>query len=104
MAKAKQGLRGKRGERGIAGPPGPTGPAGPRGATGATGARGSQGVIGATGPAGGSGHRPSTLAAVHDQIDRIHGELDVQLKRMAQLQQEIDDVRRTVRRLMENSN
>ena len=40
------------------------------------------------------------LAAVHEQIERIHTELDVQLKRMAQLQVEIDDVRNTVKRLL----
>jgi Collagen triple helix repeat (20 copies) len=92
MAKSKQ-----RGARGIAGPPGPSGPRGPRGLTGAIGHIGKPGAPGTP-----IKHGP-TLLVVHDQIDRIHRELDVQLKRMAQLQLEIDEVRATVKRLMESS-
>jgi hypothetical protein len=49
-----------------------------------------------------SGKVLDELAFVHGQIERVHHELDVQLKRMAQLQAEVDDVRATVKRLMAN--
>lgn len=51
-----------------------------------------------------SGNDLNTLAAIHDQIDHIHRELNVQLKRMAQLQTEIDEVRNTLKRLVTPSN
>jgi hypothetical protein len=81
--------RGARGERGK------PGPVGRRGLTGPKGARGERGPIGAI-----SNAHVHALAEVHDQIDRIHHELDVHVKRMAQLQAEVDAVRVTVRRLM----
>ena len=110
-----RGPRGLRGERGIPGPPGPRGQAGEQGAPGKIGKTGARGLRGAIGPRGAAGARGPTglsgapgiagddlnaLAAVHDQIDHIHHELDVQLKRMAQLQIEIDEVRNTVKRLL----
>ena len=108
MAKFKQGARG---ERGIPGPPGPAGPMGKRGVTGI---RGKVGATGATGPKGVRGEKGATgaisdrhgnaLAVVHDQIEHIHHELEVQMKRMAQLQFEMDEVRATLKRLMANSN
>jgi hypothetical protein len=102
--------RGARGARGIPGPPGPAGDVGARGAAGATGqagAKGDQGATGATGPSGASGAGPLTLrgrsdvlATLHDQIEHIYHELDIQMKRMAQIQAELDNVRATVRRLV----
>ena len=78
------------------------------GAAGQAGAKGDQGSTGATGPTGASGavgpltlrDRNDVLAALHDQIEHIYHELDIQLKRMAQIQAELDNVRETVRRLV----
>jgi hypothetical protein len=107
----------KRGARGIPGPPGPAGKqglAGVRGQTGATGATGAKGATGATGArgpvgaAGAAGPRTrdgaNALAVVHDKIEHIYHELDVQVRRLGQLQAEVDDVRATLRQLMGESN
>ena len=92
MAKQK---RGPRGLRGIPGPPGPIGPAGKRGATGQ---RGAQGKVGQAGSLSRSDRR-DILNIVEGQIDDIHQELGIQMKRMAQLQTQVDDLRTKVRRL-----
>jgi hypothetical protein len=50
--------------------------------------------------------RIDALFKVHDQIEHIHHELDVQMKRMAQLQQlqqQLDEVRATVKQLVDAS-
>ena len=78
---------------------GKIGPAGAKGATGATGVGGARGEAGPVGP----DNHLNVLVSVHDQIDRIHHELDVQMKRMAQLQAELDEVRATLKRLMGES-
>jgi len=44
------------------------------------------------------------LALVEGQIEDIYKELEVQMKRMAQLQLQIDDVRIKVRKLTGNPN
>jgi hypothetical protein len=44
--------------------------------------------------------RNDVLATLHDQIEHIYHELDIQMKRMAQIQAELDNVRATVRRLV----
>jgi hypothetical protein len=110
--------KGVRGARGIPGPPGPAGPAGKQGVTGqqgatgaagqpgATGARGAQGPTGAVGsPEGtlGGRSRIKLIADVDHHITRIYHELDVQMKRTAQIQVELDDLRAKVRRLMGSS-
>jgi len=119
--------KGVRGERGVPGPPGPPGPAGepgapgqrgamgvtgPRGATGASGRRGATGAREAQGPtdtvgppAGINAGRGQIklIADVDRHITRIYHELDVQMKRTAQIQVELDDLRAKVRRLMGSS-
>jgi len=40
------------------------------------------------------------LEIVETQIDEIHHELDAQMKRLAQMQQQVDELRATVRRLL----
>jgi hypothetical protein len=40
------------------------------------------------------------LTAVQRQIEDIYGELSVQMRRMAQLQAQVDAVRATLRRVM----
>jgi len=99
---------GKRGLRGIPGPPGPPGKAGRTGVTGKTGGRGEKGATGARGTRGTTGSRPGALAAsdrmeiltiVQEQIEDIHRELNTQLKRMAQLQVQVDEVRKRINQL-----
>ena len=105
MAKSIQ--QGPRGKQGVPGPPGPTGKTGSAGATGDighsghTGQRGPKGVAGRRGPKGPTAavlpsERRSLLATLHEQIDNIYQELDVQMKRMAQLQVQLDDVRKKI--------
>jgi len=111
MTKLKQGLRG---ERGIPGPPGPpgisgsdgtrglTGKAGPVGAaghTGHTGARGAKGATGSKAPASGKG-RKRFIAAVDRHIENIYGELTVQMKRMARIQLQVDELRDKIRKAL----
>jgi collagen triple helix repeat protein len=111
MAKLKQGARG---ERGIPGPPGPpgvsgsdgtrglTGKAGPVGAaghTGHTGARGAKGATGSKAPASGKG-RKRFIAAVDRHIENIYGELTVQMKRMARIQLQVDELRDKIRKAL----
>ena len=110
MAKQK---RGARGERGIPGPPGPagatgseggrglTGKAGPIGAAGhvgATGAKGKKGAPGSKAPSNSKGRR-RLIAAVDRHIENIYGELTVQMRRMARIQAQIDELREKVRAL-----
>jgi hypothetical protein len=90
--------RGPRGERGMPGPPGPAGPMGAAGKTGAKGARGPVGRVSAA-AASRQNDRLEILALVEGQIDDIYKELDLQMKRMANLQVQIDDVRAKLRKL-----
>ena len=103
-------LRGPRGERGIPGPPGPSGPVGQTGSTGATGATGATGLTGATGNRGAVGEtgptgagvspdRTQILALIEGQIENIYHELEIQPKRMAQIQMQLDEVRAQIRNL-----
>ena len=98
--------RGPRGERGMAGPSGPPGSVGPRGqagapgktgATGPTGTRGAAGTLGAARPGRAD---PKELAGIHAHIDAIYHELNVQMKRMAQMQAQVDEVRTKLQRMM----
>jgi hypothetical protein len=101
--------KGAKGERGIPGPPGPPGKQGAVGATGARGARGAPGRRGVHGLTGATGRgegpiegrrRISALAEIDRHVGTIYRELEVQMKRMAQIQVELDDLRTKVRRLM----
>lgn len=102
-----QGHRGKKGARGTRGAVGKTGPSGMKGAAGAQGLKGATGTKGATGSTGARGRegrspvRPPQLVVtgVYSQIERIYQELGIQLKRMGQLQAELNDVRTTVQLL-----
>jgi hypothetical protein len=110
---AKQ-QRGARGERGIPGPPGPagatgsvghtglTGKVGPVGAAGHIGAKGAQGRKGATGskaPSSVKG-RQRLIAAVDHHIENIYGELSLQMKRMARIQAQVDELRDKIRKAL----
>jgi hypothetical protein len=107
----RQGPRGKQGVPGPPGPAGKTGSAGVTGHIGHAGQRGPKGVAGHRGPAGQHSaggvlpsERRSALATLHEQIDNIYNELDVQMKRMAQLQAQLDNVRKLMHGLASDSN
>jgi hypothetical protein len=57
--------------------------------------------VGRAGPKGKPGlvDRRSLLTEVNGHIDNIYKELDIQLKRMAQIQQQVDELRAKVRSL-----
>ena len=110
---AKQQL-GARGEQGVPGPPGPagatgaigergqTGRAGAVGAAGRAGAKGAQGAKGATGskaPSNTKG-RQRLIAAVDRHIENIYGELSVQMRRMARIQAQVDELRDKIRSVL----
>jgi hypothetical protein len=67
------------------------------GVTGQTGATGEPGAPGAVAPM--SSDHLHERAVIQDQITRILHELEVQLKRIAQLQAEMDTVRATLQQL-----
>jgi hypothetical protein len=106
MAKQERGLRG---ERGIPGPPGPAGSDGVQGITGKAGHAGARGPSGARGAKGLTGDhaRPVTdalarkrlVATVDRHIENIYGELTAQIKRLAKLQSQIDELRAKIRRI-----
>jgi hypothetical protein len=103
--------QGPRGMRGIPGPPGPPGAIGKVGATGARGKTGRAGERGAQGARGKSGltaiegpamtrsARLELLSGVEGQIEEIRRDLVVQIKRMEQLQVQVDEVRAAIREL-----
>ena len=96
--------RGQRGERGVAGPRGPRGPQGVVGATGKTGGQGPRGAVGVTGKTGPVGKlspadRREIISLVHAQIGEVSLELAAQMKRLASLKAELEDLRGNVARL-----
>jgi hypothetical protein len=80
------------------GPRGPRGPAGQMGPQGPVGERGHRGHAGTAALSAGVAPALAFLA-VDEQIDAIKHELDLQLRRMAQLQQQLDQLRAIVRQL-----
>src|SRR6476620_7239423 len=92
----KSGPAGPRGSTGACGPVGPRGLAGPRGPRGHRGSLGPQGVIGPTGArgktgdTGKAGSSPSgdqlLAAEINRHIEDIYKALDIQMKRMGQMQ------------------
>ena len=84
----------RRGARGA------TGARGERGARGATGARGAKG---AQGPVGPTMSRADILAVVDDQFNVMRKQLETQLTRMAQIQQQLDQIHVLVKGLVEQS-
>lgn len=99
--------KGGRGRQGIPGPPGRAGARGPigkpgtRGARGATGARGEKGATGPTATA--RVPRQTLLDEINGHVEGIYRELEVQLTRMAQLQQQVDELREKVKGLAADS-
>ena len=98
-----KGLRGKQGVPGPPGPAGPEGKAGKSGERGTTGAAGSRGAPGAPGPAIAEPADRRRLARdINGHLEDIYGELNIQMKRMAQIQMQVDELRTKVRKLLGN--
>lgn len=101
MADGKRKTRGNVGPRGVPGPPGPRGPSGTTGAAGKIGPRGPVGKHGARGATGNEPpDRSALLAQVHASIEEIHRDLSIQLTRMAQIQQQVDQLRANLKQLI----
>ena len=76
---------------------------GSRGPTGKTGLTGARGPIGPAGPAGATGpklQRADVLAMVDDQFTEIRGQLNTQLVRMGQIQQQLDMIHAAIQKLI----
>jgi hypothetical protein len=55
------------------------------------------------GPAGAAVKGSDVLEIVEQQIEGIHRDLDVQMRRIAQIQQQMDDLRAMVRRVLSSN-
>jgi len=105
IVRGTKGEKGQTGQRGIAGPPGPvgkTGEDGSAGPQGRRGKRGSQGREGAIGPAGrvrNFADMAKQLHYVDRSIDNIYQEMGSHIRRMTELQRELDFLRNKVRQL-----
>ena len=93
--------RGPRGQKGARGPRGARGPVGARGPTGQLGRRGPVGKPGRRGPVGVQGpqQQNEALEIMEKHLDDVYRQLEVQMKRMAQIQAELDILGATVRDL-----
>lgn len=100
--------QGPRGRRGVQGMPGRAGRAGATGVHGATGLKGATGATGLTGRRGavGATARPRAIVAshlalggIHKQLENVYKALDIQIKRMAQVQAELDEIREKLNHL-----
>lgn len=69
--------------------------------TGDRGAKGAQGRSRAAQPSDES--RMEVLGVVEGQIENIHQELDAQMKRITQLQREVDELRKAMQQLAARS-
>jgi hypothetical protein len=61
---------------------------------------GPPGPIGHTGPTGPKLQRADVLAMVEDQFAELRRQLDVQLVRMSQIQQQLDQIHSAIKRLI----
>jgi hypothetical protein len=89
-----------KGERGARGERGTQGSRGERGARGERGTQGERGPAGPPGPAGPKMRPAEVLALVDDQFMEIRKQLDLQLKRTAQLQLQLDQIHGLVKQLV----
>jgi hypothetical protein len=88
-----------RGPRGATGATGKTGHPGPTGATGKMGERGPRGRIGPAGPAV---ITRDEFEAAMQSINANFRSLEIQFRRIAQIQAELDELKRVVARLPTN--
>ena len=94
---AKRGQQGPTGGRGLRvrrGKAGPTGFPGTRGKTGATGRRGPKGV---TGPH----QRDRAIELIEERFTDVFRQLDIQMRRIAQIQVQLDQLARKLDRRSE---
>lgn len=96
MTKMAKGRGGPRGPRGQIGDRGPTGPRGPKGKRGEKGEHGDVGERGAAGPLD---FRYDALA---EKLENISKELKTQFQRFAQIQQQMDEVARSLKNMQEH--
>ena len=77
------------------------GPKGPKGLTGPIGRRGKMGKPGRKGPKGLTGplHKDNVLDMVMTHFDDVYQQLSIQMKRMAQVQAQLDALTAMVNRL-----
>jgi hypothetical protein len=80
------------GQQGKTGETGPRGRRGTRGATGASGRRGAIGKLGHKGPRGfnGSRQKDDVLDRMETHFDDVYQQLNAQVKRIAQMQRQVD--------------
>lgn len=71
-----------------------------RGPKGATGDRGPSGPAGPPGPAGSRMKPAEVLALVEDQFHEIRKQLEINLRRMAQIQVQLDQIHGLVKQLV----
>src|SRR3954469_19478823 len=92
MAGSARGSKGRKGATGRRGKSGAQGPEGARGLTGRIGRRGKIGRPGARGPKGLTGplHKDNVLDMVMTHFDDVYTQLNIQVKRLAQIQQQLD--------------
>jgi hypothetical protein len=108
MPQRKKTLRGDRGLPGPPGPPGKSGHEGPKGESGSqgiagprgrTGLRGLQGVVGPAGRIRNLTDVAKQVAYIDRSIENIYNEMGTHIRRMKDLQRELDSLRETVRLL-----
>ena len=89
------------GQQGKTGATGPRGRRGTRGATGANGRRGAIGKLGHKGPRGfnGSRQKDDVLDRMETHFDDVYQQLNAQVKRIAQMQRQVDLMSTTLGRL-----
>jgi hypothetical protein len=97
MAGSSRGPRGAKGARGVKGPRGETGSRGlkgPRGYTGPIGLRGRVGKPGTKGPDGVVGpiRKDDVLEIVMTHFDDVYAQMEIQMKRMADIQRQVDEL------------
>ena len=87
-------MRGRKAEKGEQGPLGRRGERGKRGARGERGERGPAGAAGPPGPANSSAL--NLIEQFVSQLDEVQGELKIQFTRIAQLQADLDQLRKVL--------
>lgn len=95
-------MQGPPGPAGKVGPTGARGIIGPAGKAGPAGARGKVGFVGPEGPLLTRSARTELLDGVEGHIEEIRHELIGHIKRMARLQEQVDEVRLAIRQLTGN--
>jgi hypothetical protein len=85
------GAKGRKGIRGPQGPRGSVGALGPRGKTGAPGKRGPKGI-------GGPHQQNRAFEVMEERFGDVFRQLDTQLRRIAQIQLQLDELSKKVAR------